>query len=93
MLPNLNLSERHQEELREWNKKIKLLKDQSVINKANNSKLQIQELTHKVDNLHKPAVGYIQRPSLLHDDREKLTSLRIELNQFLKASIKSLRLR
>lgn len=93
MLPNLNLNERHQEELREWTKKIKLLKNEDAIKKANHLVFQIKELTRKIDDLHKPAIGYLQRPSLISDDRDKLVSLRVELNQYLKSAIKDLRLR
>ena len=93
MLPQLSEGDRFKKELREWNKKIKILKDESAISKANKIKYEIIELTDKINKLHNPSIGYLQRPSLLKDDRDKLVSLRVELNQYLKSCIKELKLR
>ena len=93
MLPELHENKKFQKELTEWNKKIKLLRDENAVKSANRLEEDIVELVNKLNELHKPSLGYLQRPSLLQDDRSELVSKRHQLNQFLKQEIKKLRLR
>lgn len=93
MLPELPQIDKFQKELTDWNKKIKLLRDENSIKTATRLKNEIVELVHKINELHKPSLGNLQRPSLLKDDRDELTSKRVQLNQFLKQEIIKLKLR
>lgn len=93
MLPELHSNEKFRKELSDWNNKIKLLRDENAVKTANRLKADIVELVDKLNELHKPNLGYLQKPSLLQDDRSKLVSKRHQLSQFLKQEIKKLKLR
>ena len=93
MLPELSSTSRFEKELTEWNKKIKLLRDENSVKTANKLKNEILSLVEKINELHKPILGNLQKPSLLQDDRQELTLKRVQLNQFLKQEIVKLKSR